>query len=103
MAGGQEVDGFALDTEIGLFAMKREAVAKAMAPYAAANIEVDIIQLAPIAIYNYIAHDVAKMLPEGEESDVERRLLSTRIDQNRHVRIGDVGDVRLTRKLSKRG
>src|SRR5688500_1625171 len=24
MAGGQEVDGFALDTEIGLFAMKRE-------------------------------------------------------------------------------
>ena len=31
MAGGQEVDGFALDTEIGLFAMKREAVTKAMA------------------------------------------------------------------------
>ena len=30
MAGGQEVDGFALDTEIGLFAMKREQVAKAL-------------------------------------------------------------------------
>src|SRR5262245_23901814 len=71
MAGGQEVDGFALDTEIGLFAMKREAVAKAMAPYNTANIEIDIIQLAPIAIYNYIAHDVAKELPEGEEYSSE--------------------------------
>src|SRR3954453_414809 len=71
MAGGQEVDGFALDTEIGLFAMKREAVAKAMTPYNTANIEVDIIQLAPISIYNYIAHDVAKELPEGEEYSSE--------------------------------
>jgi type IV pilus assembly protein PilM len=71
MAGGQEVDGFALDTEIGLFAMKREAVAKAMAPYTTAGIEVDVIQLAPIAIYNYIAHDVAKELPEGEEYSSE--------------------------------
>src|SRR5205823_12934265 len=67
MAGGQEVDGFALDTEIGLFAMKREAVSKAMAPYTTANIEIDTIQLAPIAIDNYIAHDAAKQLPEGDE------------------------------------
>src|SRR5919106_217611 len=67
MAGGQEVDGFALDTEIGLFAMKREQVTKAMAPYNTASIEVDFIQLAPIAIYNYVAFDVAKELAEGEE------------------------------------
>src|SRR6476659_10558264 len=71
MAGGQEVDGFALDTEIGLFAMKKEAVAKQMAPYNTANIEIDTIQLAPIAIYNYIAHDVAKELPEGHEYSSE--------------------------------
>ena len=71
MAGGQEVDGFALDTEIGLFAMKKEAVAKALAPYNTANIECDIIQLAPIAIYNYIAYDIAKELPEGEEYSSE--------------------------------
>jgi type IV pilus assembly protein PilM len=67
MAGGQEVDGFALDTEIGLFAMKREQVTKALAPFNTAGIEVDVIQLAPIAIYNYVAFDVAKELPEGEE------------------------------------
>jgi type IV pilus assembly protein PilM len=71
MAGGQEVDGFALDTEIGLFAMKREAVQKAMAPYNTANIEIDVIQLAPISIYNYIAYDVAKELPEGVDYSSE--------------------------------
>jgi type IV pilus assembly protein PilM len=71
LPGGQEVDGFALDTEIGLFAMKREQVDKALAPYNQAEIEVDAIQLAPIAIYNYVAHDIAKPLPEGEEYDSE--------------------------------
>ena len=71
LPGGQEVDGFALDTEIGLFAMKREQVDKALVPYNTAEIEVDVIQLAPIAIYNYVAHDIAKDLPEGQEYDSE--------------------------------
>src|SRR4029453_13993249 len=71
MAGGQEVDGFALDTEIGLFAMKREQVTKSLAPFNTANIEVVVIQFAPIAIYNYIAYDVAKELGEGEEYSSE--------------------------------
>src|SRR5688500_16411221 len=71
MAGGQEVDGFALDTEIGLFAMKREQVQKALLPYNTADIEVDFIQLSPIAIYNYVSYDVTKDLPEGEEYNTE--------------------------------
>lgn len=71
LPGGQEVDGFALDTEIGLFAMKREQVSKSLAPYDVADIDVDVIQLAPIAIYNYIAYDLAKPLAEGEEYNSE--------------------------------
>src|SRR5687767_11639096 len=71
MAGGQEVEGFALDTEIGLFAMKREQVQKALSPFDKAEIEVDYIQLAPIAIYNYVGYDVTKDLPEGEEYNAE--------------------------------
>src|SRR5688500_2219963 len=71
MPGGQETDGFALDTEIGLFAMKREQVAKALAPYNASMIEVDYIQLAPIAIYNYVAYDITKDLPAGEDYSSE--------------------------------
>ena len=71
MAGGQEVDGFVLESEIGLFAMKREQVAKALAPFKTAGIEVDIIQLAPIAAYNYVAYDFLKSLPEGQEYNPE--------------------------------
>ncbi|MEX2176169.1 MAG: pilus assembly protein PilM [Pirellulaceae bacterium] len=71
MAGGQEVDGFALDTEIGLFAMKREQVQKSLLPYNRASIEVDFIQLAPIAIYNYVSYDITQNLPEGEEYNSE--------------------------------
>ncbi|HUE74408.1 MAG TPA: pilus assembly protein PilM [Pirellulaceae bacterium] len=66
MAGGQEVDGFVLESEIGLFAMKREQVTKTLAPFKAAAIEVDIIQLAPIAVYNFATYDFIKGLPEGQ-------------------------------------
>src|SRR5687768_14473347 len=77
MAGGQEVDGFILESEIGLFAMKREQVTKALAPFKNAGIEVDIIQLAPIAIYNYISYDYLKGIPEGEEYNPENPPPST--------------------------
>lgn len=72
MPGGQEVDGFALESEIGLFAMKREQVAKALKPFQEADIEVDYIQLAPISIYNFFAHDMTKPLAEGETYDPEK-------------------------------
>ncbi len=77
MAGGQEVDGFVLESEIGLFAMKREQVTKALAPFKNAGIEVDIIQLAPIAVYNYVAYDFLKALPEGVEYNPEEPPPST--------------------------
>lgn len=77
MPGGQEVDGFALESEIGLFAMKREQVAKALKPFQEAEIEVDYIQLAPISIYNFFGHDMAKPLAEGETYDSEKPPAST--------------------------
>jgi type IV pilus assembly protein PilM len=58
MGGGNEVDGFALETEVGLFAMKRDQVFRAIMPYDDAGVELDIVQLAPISIYNYAAYDV---------------------------------------------
>jgi type IV pilus assembly protein PilM len=77
MPGSQEVDGFAMESEIGLFAMKREQVAKALKPFQDAEIEVDFIQLAPISIYNWFAHDIAKELAPGEEYNVEKPPPST--------------------------
>ncbi|NLS98336.1 MAG: type IV pilus assembly protein PilM [Planctomycetaceae bacterium] len=55
--GGEEIEGFALETVVGLFAMKREQVFRAIEPYQASGIEVEFVQLTPLALYNYIAFD----------------------------------------------
>ena len=46
--------------EVGLFAMKRDQINRAILPFRAAGIEVDIVQMAPIALYNFIATDQLK-------------------------------------------
>ncbi|GIW98114.1 MAG: pilus assembly protein PilM [Pirellulaceae bacterium] len=57
MPGSNISDGFALESEIGLFAMKRDAVYRALKPLQEVDVEVDLLQLAPLAIYNAIAVD----------------------------------------------
>ena len=54
LAGGIEESGFVLDAEVGVFAMKREQVFKALAPLTSAGIEVDVLQLSPIALANMV-------------------------------------------------
>jgi type IV pilus assembly protein PilM len=46
--------------EVGLFAMKRDQINRAILPFRAAGIEVDIVQMAPIALYNFITADQLK-------------------------------------------
>src|SRR6476661_1678330 len=46
--------------EVGLFAMKRDQINRAILPLTVAGIEVDIVQMAPIALYNFIAYDQIK-------------------------------------------
>jgi type IV pilus assembly protein PilM len=69
MGGGSEEEGFALETEIGLFAMKRDQVFRALEPFREAGIEVDVIQLTPLALYNYMAFDQLQDLPPIDEYD----------------------------------
>jgi type IV pilus assembly protein PilM len=57
LASGIEEGGFVMDAEVALFAMKKEQVAKALAPFEEAGIEVEIIQLAPIALANMVIFD----------------------------------------------
>jgi type IV pilus assembly protein PilM len=71
MGGGTEVDGFTLDAEIGLFAMKRDAVFRALEPYDQAEIEVDIVQLSPEAIFNFVGYDVIQDAGVGEDYDAD--------------------------------
>lgn len=71
MAGGSMVEGFAMETEVGLFAMKRDQVYRALKPFTDAGIEVDIVQLTPLALYNFVAFDQMPELPAPEEYDPE--------------------------------
>jgi type IV pilus assembly protein PilM len=71
MVGGTVAEGYALDTEVGLFAMKREQVAKALRPLADAGIEVDVVQLAPLCLCNFIAFDQLTDLPDVDQFDPE--------------------------------
>jgi type IV pilus assembly protein PilM len=71
MPGGSEEEGFALETEVGLFAMKREQVYRTLAPFDKAGIEVDYVQLAPLALYNFIAYDQMQDLPPPDQYDPE--------------------------------
>jgi type IV pilus assembly protein PilM len=57
LTGGSEEDGFALEPEVGLFAMKRDQVARSLRPLETAGIEVDLIQLMPLSVYNFVCFD----------------------------------------------
>src|SRR4051812_8591587 len=46
--------------EVGLFAMKRDQITRAILPLTVAGIEVDIVQMSPIALYNFICFDQLK-------------------------------------------
>ncbi len=46
--------------EVGLFAMKRDQINRAILPFAVAGVEVDVVQMSPIALYNFIAFDQLK-------------------------------------------
>ncbi|MHB1033910.1 MAG: type IV pilus assembly protein PilM [Pirellulales bacterium] len=77
MGVGSEEEGFALETEVGLFAMKRDQVYRALKPFIDAGIEVDLVQLTPLALYNYITFDQFKNLASAEEYDPENPPEST--------------------------
>src|SRR5882762_3376100 len=55
---GDVIDGLALETEIGLFAMKRDMVNRAIAQFKDVNVEVHMVQMAPLALCNFIAYDL---------------------------------------------
>src|SRR5580704_13577133 len=58
IGGDEEVDEeeFTM-AEVGLFAMKRDQINRAILPFTVAGIEVDIVQMSPIALYNFISFD----------------------------------------------
>ncbi len=73
IGSGNVTDGFAMETEIGLFAIKRDMVNRAMQQFKDVDVEVHIIQMAPLALCNFLAFDLlAKGGPAGDEDAEEK-------------------------------
>ncbi len=54
---GTEESGFLLEAEVGLFAMKRDQVMNQLRPFTNAGMEIELIQIAPLALYNFLSFD----------------------------------------------
>ena len=74
---GAVTDGFAMETEIGLFAIKRDTVNKYLQHFTDVNVEVHTVQMSPLALCNFVSFDLlnkggdAPAAAEDEEEDEE--------------------------------
>lgn len=58
ISAGEVVDGLALETEIGLFAMKRDMINRVLQHFKDVNIEVHVVQMSPLALCNFATYDL---------------------------------------------
>ncbi|MFL5242139.1 MAG: type IV pilus assembly protein PilM [Gemmataceae bacterium] len=58
IGSGAVTDGFAMETEIGLFAMKRDMVNRYLQHFKEVKVEVHLVQMAPLALCNFVAYDL---------------------------------------------
>jgi type IV pilus assembly protein PilM len=58
LGAGEVVDGFALETEVGLFAMKRDIINRFLQHFKDVGVEVHVIQMAPLALCNFLAYEM---------------------------------------------
>lgn len=61
-----EASGFMIDAEVGLFAMKRTEVENAVRPFTQQKVEIEIVQTAPVALYNALVYDELGFRPGGD-------------------------------------
>ncbi len=76
LSGGIVESGFMLGAEVGLFAMKKDQVYEAMEPFNEAKVEVEVVQLSPLAMYNVLCYDQLGMrAPEDYEGHDEYKIM----------------------------
>ena len=80
LGGGVEESGFMLDAKVGLFAMKRDQVQQHLAPFLDRKIEVDLVQIAPLALYNYLCHDLMGAAPGEKTQPIEQEEYTLLLD-----------------------
>jgi type IV pilus assembly protein PilM len=72
LGSGTVTDGFAMETEIGLFAIKRETVQKYLSHFKDVSLEIHIVQMAPLALCNFISYDLLNK-SAGDETPEEEK------------------------------
>jgi len=72
-----DFDGNLMDATVGMFAIKRDIAAKALAPYLKQSVDVDSIQSSPIALYNFMLFDQLPPPIEAADDDTPRESLIT--------------------------
>ena len=71
IGGGENVGGFAMETEIGLFAMKRDLISRELGHYQSVKAEVHTVQMTPLALCNYATYEtLGRGGPGGLEDGV---------------------------------
>src|SRR5262249_5839424 len=63
IGSGVVTNGFAMETEIGLFAMKRDMVNRYLQHFKDVGVDVHIVQMSPLALCNYVAYDLLGKTP----------------------------------------
>ncbi len=58
------------DMEVGIFAIKRELVKRALQPYNQASCPISLVQMAPMALYNFLRYDLKKLKTTVEKQAV---------------------------------
>src|SRR5262249_27870409 len=73
---GTVTDGFAMETEIGLFAMKRDMVNRYLQHFNDVGVEINLVQMAPLALCNFVAYDLLGKGAQGTgEEDGRKRCI----------------------------
>jgi type IV pilus assembly protein PilM len=58
IGAGAVSDGFAMETEIGLFALKRDMVNRYLQHFKDVSVEIHVVQMAPLALCNFVSFDL---------------------------------------------
>ena len=75
LGSGAEESGYLLDAEVGLFAMKRDQVEQQLKPFLDAKLEVELVQIAPLALFNVLGFDELGIRPEQPVEDREEYII----------------------------
>jgi type IV pilus assembly protein PilM len=68
IGAGTVTDGFAMETEIGLFALKRDMVGRYLQHFKEVDVEVHIVQMSPLALCNFVAFDLLRKAASANEA-----------------------------------